>query len=61
MHSVLTHLDATDGPTGARCSRPIAGLNPALPAAAIDGHSLNALEFLTAKPSGGTISKTRPW
>ena len=77
MQRVLTDPGATDGPIGARPSRTISGLNPGLsavvgpkirklhfapyPAAAIDGHSLNALEFPTAEPSGGAIPKTRTW
>ena len=71
MHCVL--IDATAGPIGARPSRSITGppavVGPKIrklhfapfPAAAIDGHSLNALEFHTAEPSGGAIPKTRTW
>ena len=75
MHCVLTNPSATDGPITVKPSRPIAGLNSGPPAvaepkirelyfppyavAAIDGHSLNALEFPTVGPSGRAIPKTR--
>ena len=76
MHCFLTHPDPSGGPTGAGCSKPIAGLNPTppavveprfrklnfaqYPATPIDGRSPNALEFPTANPAGGTIRKSRP-
>ena len=77
MHCVLTDPNATDGKIGARPSRfisepiadPPAVVEPKIrklhfapyPAAAIDGHSLNASEFPTVGPSGRAIPKTRTW
>ena len=70
MHCVLNDPNSTDGPTGARPSgsitAPPAVAEPKIrklhftpfPAAAVGGHSLNALEFHTAEPSGQAMPKT---